>query len=287
MLDRRDLETAWSSVVQAGRAMGAMTERVDVGEVQVAFRRAGRGPSLLLLHGAVCDSRVWRLAIEEFADEFTVVAWDAPGCGGSSDAPEGYRMPDYADCLAGFMERLGLGRCRVVGHSWGSALALELCRRHPARVASLVLVGAYAGWAGSLPAEDVNQRLAFALQTAEAVDSRTWRPTSMPGLFSDAMAPATAQELAVVMGDIRASATRTMAHALAECDLRDALHDIDTPTLIVCGDRDERSPLAVAHALDARLPQSRLGVLHGLGHECYLEDPAAFHALVREFLHAV
>lgn len=262
-------------------------ERVDIGEVQVAFRRSGHGPPLLLLHGAVCDSRVWRIAIEDFADEFTVVAWDAPGCGGSSDAPEGFRMSDYANSLARLVSQLDLGRCHVVGHSWGSSLALELCRRHPASVASLVLVGGYAGWAGSLPADEVERRLAFALATAEAVDSQTWRPRSMPGLFSDAMSPATAHELAVVMGDIRGAATRTMAHALAECDLRDALNDIDTPTLIVCGDHDERSPVAVAQAMEARLPRSTLRVLPGLGHECYLENPAAFHRLVREFLHTL
>ena len=262
-------------------------ERVDVGGMEIAVRRSGHGPALLLLHGAVCDSRVWRVAMEGLSEEFAVIAWDAPGCGGSSDAPEDYRMPQYADCLAGLIGQLGLGRCHVVGHSWGSALALELCRRHPAQVASLVLVGAYAGWAGSLPADEVERRLSFALHAAEAVESRTWRPTSMPGLFSDAMPPATAQELAGVMSDIRAPATRTMAHALAECDLRDALDDISAPTLIVCGDHDERSPIAVAQALHMRLPRSTLHLLPGLGHECYLEDPTAFDALVRGFLHTV
>jgi len=57
--------------------------------------------------------------LEDLSAEFSVVAWDAPGCGGSSDPPEGFRMADYADCLAEFIEDLGLDRLHVLGHSFG------------------------------------------------------------------------------------------------------------------------------------------------------------------------
>ena len=76
-------------------------QHVDVAGLSIAFQRRGRGPGLLLLHGAVCDSRVWRVELESFADAFTVVAWDAPGCGGSSDPPDDFRMADYANVLRG------------------------------------------------------------------------------------------------------------------------------------------------------------------------------------------
>ena len=59
-----------------------------------------------------------------------MVAWDAPGCGRSSDPPEAFRMPEYADCLAAFVDALGLERPHVLGLSLGGALALELYRRH-------------------------------------------------------------------------------------------------------------------------------------------------------------
>ena len=147
-----------------------MLEVVNVGGLDIAFRRQGRGPALLLLHGGVSDSRVWRVEIESLSDEFTVVAWDAPGCGASSDPPETFRMADFADCLAGFVEATGLGRPHVLGHSWGATLALELCRRQPSMVASLVLVGAYAGWAGSLPPDEVDRRLGMVVAIADASD---------------------------------------------------------------------------------------------------------------------
>lgn len=261
-------------------------QRVDVGDLHIAFRRAGDGPPLLLLHGAVSDSRVWRVEIDAFADEHTVVAWDAPGCGGSSDAPDEFGMARFAACLAGFVDALRLERPHVLGHSWGSTLALELALRHPDCARSLVLVGGYAGWAGSLPPDEVERRLRFALAAADAVEVGEWDPTSMPGLFSDTMPADRARELVAIMADTRAAATRTMAHAIAASDLRDALGHIALPTLLVYGDADERSPVAIAEDLHARLPRSTLNVLPGLGHECYVEDPPAFEAAVRPFLRA-
>jgi pimeloyl-ACP methyl ester carboxylesterase len=71
-----------------------------------------------------------RRQIEGLSDEFMVVAWDAPGAGRSSDPPEWFGMAGYADCLAGFVERLGLEKPHVAGLSFGGALALELYRRH-------------------------------------------------------------------------------------------------------------------------------------------------------------
>src|SRR3990170_2856200 len=97
------------------------------------------------------DHREGRRQLEGLSDRFTLVAWDAPGCGASSDPPDTFRMADYADSLAGLIEALGLDRPHVLGLSWGSTLALELYRRRPDIPRSLMLTAAYAGWAGSLP----------------------------------------------------------------------------------------------------------------------------------------
>ncbi|MFP3908071.1 MAG: alpha/beta fold hydrolase [Acidimicrobiales bacterium] len=173
-------------------------DHVEVDGLRIAYQRRGDGPPLVLLHGAVCDSRVWRVEMESFADDYTVVAWDAPGCGESSDPPEGYGMGDYARCLAGLIEALDLAPAHLLGHSWGSGLALELAHRRPELVDTLVLVGAYAGWAGSLPPDEVHRRLDLARQFADSIPSG-FDPTSMPGLFSDAMPPDRAAELAAIM----------------------------------------------------------------------------------------
>ena len=258
-------------------------EYVEVVGLRIAFQRRGNGPCLLLLHGAVSDGRVWRVELDSLSDVFTVVAWDAPGCGGSADPPEHFRFPDYAECLEQFISALGLEGPHVLGHSWGSALALELYRLHPSIVRSLVLVGGYAGWAGSLPPDQVEQRLEFALRLADRPPG-TFDPASMPGLFSDAMPENRRSELVAIMSEIRPAGTRTMALALAEADLRDVLPRIEAPTLLIHGDRDERSSLEIANELHAAIPGSQLTVMPGLGHECYLESAEAFDAVVRGFL---
>jgi pimeloyl-ACP methyl ester carboxylesterase len=117
-------------------------DEVKIGGLHIAFEQRGNGTPLVLLHGAVSDSREWRRQLDELSDEFTVVAWDAPGCGRSSDPPETFRLPDYADYLAAFIEENGLVRSHVLGLSFGSGLALELYRRHTAIPRSLILASA-------------------------------------------------------------------------------------------------------------------------------------------------
>lgn len=243
-------------------------DQLDVGGLRVAYERKGAGPPLVLLHGFVGDSREWRPQIEALSDAFTVVAWDAPGSGQSSDPPESFRMPDYADCLAGVVQALQLGRPHVVGLSFGSALALELYRRYPDMPKTLVLASAYAGWTGSLAPEARDQRLAATLATSDLAPDE-FVGAMIGGMFSKA-APAQAVD--------------GFAEIMAEADLRDVLPHIDVPTLLLYGDKDVRAPLAVAEDLHAAIPNSRVVVLPGVGHMSSVESPGAFNAEVRSFL---
>jgi pimeloyl-ACP methyl ester carboxylesterase len=259
-------------------------DQVEVAGLRVAYRRAGQGAPLVLLHGGLADSREWRRQLEGLADEFTVVAWDAPGCGGSSDPPAAWRLGDYADCLAGLIHALELGRPHVGGLSWGGGLALELYRRHPQVPRSLVLASAYAGWAGSLPPEVVAERLERALREAE-LPPQQWVPGWLPGLFSDAVAAAVVQEALAMMLEVRPAGMRPMLQGFAEADLREVLPRIQVPTLLLYGDADRRSPPeVVARDLHAKVPGSRLVVLPGVGHQWDMEAPDRFNAEVRSFL---
>jgi pimeloyl-ACP methyl ester carboxylesterase len=88
-------------------------DEIEVQGHRIAYERKGEGPPLLLLHGWPTNSREWLRQIDALSDEFTVVAWDAPGAGRSSDPPETFRLADWADCLAAFVEALGLERPHV------------------------------------------------------------------------------------------------------------------------------------------------------------------------------
>jgi len=258
-------------------------DEVEVGGLRIAFERSGSGLPLILLHGILSDSRAWLLQFDALSQQHTVVAWDAPGCGQSADPPETFRMPDYADCLAAFVGALGLERPRVLGLSFGAALALELYRRHPALPRALLLVSAYAGWGGSLPADVVARRVQQARRESE-LPAEEWVPQWVSGLMTASAPPELTDLVVAGVSQFHPVGYRAIAHALAEADLRDVLPLIDVPTLLLHGRDDERSPIRVAEELHARIPQSQLVVIPDVGHIPNVQAPDAFNAAVSEFL---
>ena len=258
-------------------------DRVDVGGLSVAYERVGSGPALVLVHGYVADGpTTWRHQLDVLSDQFTVVAWDAPGAGGSTDPPEGFGIRGYADCLAGFIGELGLGPAHVGGLSFGGAVALSLSGRHPALTRTLTLAAAYAGWFGSLPTEAAEARLREALRLSE-LPAEQLVATLLPTMFGPTVSPTDVECFRDALAASHPSGLRAMARAAAE-DQRDVLPRIAAPTLIVWGDGDERAPRPVAEALHAAIVGSRLVVLPGVGHVCNIEAADRFNLELRGFL---
>ena len=157
-------------------------EVVHAHGIDVAYRRAGTGPPVVFVHGAALDSRMWSPQVTGLSDELTVVAWDEPGCGRSSDVPVTFGLSDYAHCLAAVVESLELGPAHVAGLSWGGSVVLELHRLRPDLVATLILADTYAGWKGSLPEDELRAR-AEGVRRMFATPSAEFDPT-LPGLFA-------------------------------------------------------------------------------------------------------
>lgn len=258
-------------------------DEVRIDGLSIAFERKGEGSPLVLLHGGLSDSRMWRRQLDELSDEFTVVAWDAPGCGRSADPPETFRLPDFADCLAAFIEEIGLANPHILGLSFGAGLALELYNRYPTIPSSLILASAYAGWAGSLPSDVIEQRLLQGLQQSELPPEQVvkmWIPT----LFTRSVSTEVIEQTETIMSEFHPVGMRAMLRAFAEADLRDMLPTIKVPTLLLYGEADQRSPLNIAENLHAKIPTSKLVIIPGVGHEISLEAPETFNAEVRSFL---
>jgi pimeloyl-ACP methyl ester carboxylesterase len=242
----------------------------------------------VLLHGAFADSRDWLPQLDGLAADFTVVAWDAPGCGASLDPPEDFGLAGYADCLAAFIDALGLERPHVCGLSFGGGLAIEFVRRHPRVPRSLVLASAYAGWAGSLGRDEAERRRDGFLRDAERPLEEVIREFSAT-LFTDSVPDELVDEtIDIMIGATRPAGMRAMGHAFADADLRDVLPAIRVPTLLIYGDADQRSPVSpVGDALHAGIPGSELVVFEGPGHVVNLEAPERFNDEVRAFLRSV
>ena len=145
------------------------------------------------------------------------------------------------------------------------------------------MAGGYAGWAGSLPAEEVRARLELALRQADELPTAI-TSASVPGLFSTKLRAEQLEELAAIMSEVRPAGMRTMARAFAEADLQDVLASIALPALLLYGDADQRASRAVWEPLHAKIPTSMLVLLPGSGHDLALEAPEAFNAEVRRFI---
>ena len=252
--------------------------------LEIAYEREGVGPPLVLVHGAADDARVWRPQFAGLADEFTVVAWDEPGAGRSSDLPTDFGLRDYADCLAALIGALELAPAHVGGLSWGGTVVLELYRRHPELVATLILVDTYAGWKGSLPADELRARVEDARRML-AAPPEEFDPT-FPGLFAGDPPAEFVPLLEEIAADVRPRSLEIQLALMAEADERDLLPRIAVPTLLIWGDQDARSPLVVASQFDDAIAEAELVVLPGAGHMSNLERPDAFNRAVREFCRA-
>lgn len=206
----------------------ATVETVRASGLDIAYERVGEGPPLVFVHGAAEDHRVWRPQLAALADEFTVVAWDEPGAGRSSDVPADFALADYARCLAALIEALALGPAHVAGLSWGGTVAQELYRHHPQLIATLILVDTYVGWKGSLPEEEVRARVAGARRML-AAPAEEFDPT-LPGLFAGDPPAEVVALLEQIAAAVRPQSLTTQLSVMAEADQRDLLPRIAVPT---------------------------------------------------------
>lgn len=257
-------------------------DAVEVDGLRVAYRAAGSGLPVLLLHGGASDGREWRHQLSSLSDTRWVVAWDGPGSGGSEDPPSWWSLSDFARCALGFARAVGLDRPHLVGHSFGAGLALAVLGLAPGFARSLTLVSGYAGWAGSLPPEEVTRRLAACLDAA----AHPVEPALEDGraLTGPHPSPELLEELHHLAREARPASYAVAGRAFAEADLRPVLPTVTVPTLVIAGADDRRCPPEVSRALATGIPGATLIVLPGVGHALHQEAPAALAAVLRPFL---
>ena len=238
----------------------------------------------MLAHGAGDDSRIWEPQLDALAQEFTVVAWDEPGAGRSSNLPAGFGLKDYAACLAGLLDALNLGPVHLAGLSWGGVVALKTYVDHPRLIATLLLADTYAGWKGSLTRDEVQARIA-------GVRRMLARPAhdvaaTLPGLFAGEPPREYTRLLAELAAQVRRDSLEVQLTAISEADLSAVLPRISVPTLLLWGEGDVRSPVSVARQFEQAMPDATLVVLPDCGHLSNLQQPEKFNDAVREHCRA-
>jgi pimeloyl-ACP methyl ester carboxylesterase len=266
-----------------GAALMATRETVTVNGIDISYVRAGEGRPLVMLHGIGGNATQFQHQFGDLTGDWTLIAWDAPGYGGSDDPSDDWLMADYAAALAGLLDELGLDRVTLLGQSWGGVLAQTFVGRYPERVRALVLSDTSMG--GRSQPDD--QRLAALDARLAALETMT------PAELAVARAPAIVgpnpsadilREAETMMAQIRPSGYRRAAIALAEADTRAVHSGITVPTLILAGEHDGIVPPDTAAALQSAIPGAQLVTIPGVGHLSGQEDPASYNAALRSFM---
>jgi pimeloyl-ACP methyl ester carboxylesterase len=240
----------------------------------IHYETAGQGLPLFLLHGIGSNSRSWRRQLAALSSNFTVIAWDAPGYGRSSDPPAHLDKPSmrfYADSLRALMESLGIRQASLLGHSTGGVIAQEFYRAYPDHVRALIL--ADTRHAGSQSGLDMRLRAIRTMTPAELAVERA------PKLLSRNARSDLITEVVSIMSEVRPPGYEFAAVALAESNTRDVIRDIRVPTLLIWGAEDEITPV-----WDEVPAGMQLKIIPDAGHLCYIEQPERFNNIVTEFL---
>jgi len=251
---------------------------------RIAYRAAGVGPAVLLLHGIGSGSASWAAQLDALSARFRVIAWDAPGYGGSDALPgEVPSAADYGNAAAALLDALGIDKIHLVGHSLGALVAAAFCSAHPDRLLSVVLADAASGYANA-PDEIRVGRLEARL-TAMAEHGPAGHAERRARVLLSPNAPQAAiEKIRAVQSKLRPDGYAQAAKMLHSSDIQAAAATISVPTLVMCGSADTVTPEAGSRRIAETIRGARYRTLEGLGHASYVEGPRLFNDVFTEFI---
>jgi pimeloyl-ACP methyl ester carboxylesterase len=264
---------------------------------RIAYRQAGEGPVLLLIHGITSESATWNSVMPQLARDFTVVAPDLLGHGRSAKPPGDYSLGAQASALRDLMAALGHERATFVGHSLGGGIAMQLSYQFPELCERLVLVdsgglgrevGALLRLA-SLPGSEfvlpllAATRLLDAARLASGVLSAVGlrAGTDLREIARGHASLADPAARAAFVQTLRAVVEPGGQRVSASNRLYLARH---LPFLLIWGERDPLIPCSHGVATHRQIPHSHLEVFEQSGHFPQLDEPQRFTRVVREFM---
>jgi pimeloyl-ACP methyl ester carboxylesterase len=273
------------------------TRAITVDGNEIAYRLAGNGPVLLLVHGMAGSSLTWRHVMPALAERFTVLAPDLLGQG-RSDKPRGdYSLGAHANTLRDLLDALGYERATVIGQSLGGGVVMQFAYQFLERCERLVLVGSgglgrevtfylrmltVPGFESVLPIfctprlRDLGNRVATWLGRAgvRSTPAREEIWQSYASLADAASRRAFFRSLHEVI-DFSGQAVSALNRLYRAAHL---------PTLIVWGARDPFIPVSHALAAHEAIPGSRLEIFEGVGHYPHCEAPERFVEVLVDFI---
>lgn len=262
------------------------SHRIEIGNSVLTYSEAGGGMPLVLLHGIGSAARAFDDQLAGLSDKLRIIAWDAPGYGGSTClAPESPKASDYAAALAAFLDVLGIPACHLVGHSLGTLIAASFAADHPGRIQSLTLVSVAAGQA-RLPAAEREQALAQRLGDVAELGPRRMAEQRGPRLLASTATSVMVRRVVETMAAVRPDGYSQAARMLASGDIKADIVRLPAAMRVqfLYGNDDVITPPARNIEAAALRPGAPVHVVKDAGHAVYLEQPAAFNAIVSDFV---
>jgi pimeloyl-ACP methyl ester carboxylesterase len=264
-----------------------------------AFRIAGSGPVILLIHGIGDNSTTWSTVQSKLAQRFTVIAPDLLGHGKSDKPRADYSVAAYANGMRDLLSVLDIERVTVVGHSLGGGVAMQFAYQFPQLVDRLILVGA----GGVTKDVNVAFRIASLPMGSEAL-ALLRLPMVLPALqvvgrvggalFGSTGLGRDIPDVLRILADLpEPTASSAFARTLrAVVDWRGQVVTMldrcylteSVPVQLIWGSRDSVIPVSHARMAHAAMPGAQLEVFEGSGHFPFHDDPDRFVEVVEKFI---
>ena len=247
------------------------------------YTEHGSGPPLLLIHGLMVTGEMFEPVIERFAARHRVIIPDLRGHGQSRGLPPPYTAAQLASDLAHLLDHLGIDSTAVLGYSQGGAIAQQLVLDYPDKCNRLVLACTYA-FNMATPREWLEGHLAPLMIRLLGLRRLANLAVSQSMLNVD-------QARAKWLADLMTSQDRTlMLTAWKETmafDSRKRLQEIQCPTLVIAGSKDQGVPIHHAKMLHEGIPGSQLVIIDGADHALIWTHTDEFVRVTQEFLRDV
>ncbi|MGO9321687.1 MAG: alpha/beta fold hydrolase [Solirubrobacteraceae bacterium] len=267
-----------------------------VNTIELDAGRDAASQPLVFIHGLSGCWANWLEQLPVLAAEHRVVTLDLPGFGYSPMPAGQITISGYARLLDRLLGELEIDAAAVVGNSMGGFIAAELAISFPQRVERLVLISAAGisttGHPGSMRAVPVIRRLETVLAASGAWVASKSETVARRARLREALLNVVTRHPSRLPAALAAEQLRGAGkpgflqglEAVLHYDIRERLPEIACPTLIVWGDGDRLIPVRDADVFAELIPDSRKVIFEDTGHMAMLERPAAFNALLKDFL---
>ena len=254
----------------------------------LAWREAGEGPPLVLVHGWSMSSAVFLEALDELSSAYRVLAPDLRGHG-HSEPGAGYRLEQLADDLMLWLDHLDISSCNLLGWSLGGQVCMQMVISAPERFQKLALVCSTPrfcngdGWDGGLSSTQVramerNLKRNFIGTMGDFFFSMFAGEQHLPERYRQIL-----QRSVRSVPPISAEVSVAGLLTLRDSDVRGYAEKLDCPVLVHYGALDAITPSTAGDWLSQQIPGARSVCVEGVGHAPFFSQPAETFELWREF----